>query len=678
MFQVRCCIQCKATTNVKGNHLLDCEHMWDGKRLRKGVEAHAIHRKCIPNWQELSKDPKWWCKQLFCLSLRSTYDKRQVQSFPTYPDDMKSAFFQGRTYKQGPYMVDVTTRTGFPVLLAKKYKIGKDERFGPCCFESSMCPCEHNVYTPNAISAMIEDGQNWWGNIKLTNLKDVLIKTAAKPAKKTDVDVEDQGAKWLISGEKIRKAKELKAWKASIMEFLEIKGKKPMPSCLTIVDEHLEKEAMSIESESQYNSLCRSSKQNLFSGLSAALHDCDAEGQAAVRGIAGYLKNPDDYLLAAVRLRTYPAGFVGEVHEGKTSQNTQFPNSTELVLEGTAILNVRKGKRTEGHAMFFGEAREKCINANDEIVLKTVDLKDEQNSLNVDRYTCVRFSATFFKHERKSSGSSSSNTTISTEISVSSIINPIDALLTPEDEQVQQDFLTDCANGSPDDVVIVFSGPANIDLKRKVMLRLKREYNNRPRKATTDSWLDDDIVNYWFGLIEERSVRKMVSNSVPVAEKLKVRVLNSQYFWVEDSHGPNFDKFLCKIPDIFDQDKVIIPVYMSLHWTILVVNFSKNRFEYYDTLGANTVQAGKAIATAKKGFLRYADSIQKGTSLSSYAQYIPTIQQIPQQENGDDCGVFVCTLADYLAQDLVFNFTQDHIPRFRLKMVRDLRQRRLD
>ena len=89
MFQVRCCIQCKATTNVKGNHLLDCEHMWDGKRLRKGVEAHAIHRKCIPNWQDLSKDPKWWCNQLFCLSLRSTYDKRQAQCFPTYLDDMK-------------------------------------------------------------------------------------------------------------------------------------------------------------------------------------------------------------------------------------------------------------------------------------------------------------------------------------------------------------------------------------------------------------------------------------------------------------------------------------------------------------------------------------------------------------------------------------------------------------
>jgi sentrin-specific protease 1 len=208
------------------------------------------------------------------------------------------------------------------------------------------------------------------------------------------------------------------------------------------------------------------------------------------------------------------------------------------------------------------------------------------------------------------------------------------------------------------------------------MLRLKRDHNQpRPRKATADSWLDDDIVNYWFGLIEGRSQRKMVTNSVPVAEKLKVRVVDSQ-IWAKVSGGQF--KFLCKIPDILDQDKVIIPVHHPGHWTILVVNFSKKRFEYYDTLGASTAEAAKAIATVKECFLRYAVSIQKETSLSSFAQYIPTIQQIPQQENGDDCGVFACTLADYLAQDVEFNFTQADIPRFRLKMVRDIRQRRLD
>jgi sentrin-specific protease 1 len=170
----------------------------------------------------------------------------------------------------------------------------------------------------------------------------------------------------------------------------------------------------------------------------------------------------------------------------------------------------------------------------------------------------------------------------------------------------------------------------------------------------------------------------MVSNSVPVAEKLKVRVVNSQ-FWGKGSSEPDFHmKFLRKIPDIFDQDKVIIPVHLPGHWTLLVVNFSKQLFEYYDTMGANKAQAAKAIATVMKCFLQYAVSIRKETSLSSYAQYIPKIQQIPEQGNGDDCGVFMCTLADYLAQDLDFNFTQADIPRFRLKMVRDIRQQRLD
>jgi len=37
----------------------------------------------------------------------------------------------------------------------------------------------------------------------------------------------------------------------------------------------------------------------------------------------------------------------------------------------------------------------------------------------------------------------------------------------------------------------------------------------------------------------------------------------------------------------------------------------------------------------------------------------------PVQLNGIDCGVFVCTIAEYLARDASFNFQQKHMPSFR-------------
>ena len=50
----------------------------------------------------------------------------------------------------------------------------------------------------------------------------------------------------------------------------------------------------------------------------------------------------------------------------------------------------------------------------------------------------------------------------------------------------------------------------------------------------------------------------------------------------------------------------------------------------------------------------------------------------PSQTGTINCGVFVCITGDYLAQGLDLDYTEDHVPLFRLKMVRDLRRGFLD
>lgn len=42
---------------------------------------------------------------------------------------------------------------------------------------------------------------------------------------------------------------------------------------------------------------------------------------------------------------------------------------------------------------------------------------------------------------------------------------------------------------------------------------------------------------------------------------------------------------------------------------------------------------------------------------------------VPQQKNQSDCGVFVCTYADYIASGKKFDFSQVDMPYFRLRMA---------
>ena len=48
------------------------------------------------------------------------------------------------------------------------------------------------------------------------------------------------------------------------------------------------------------------------------------------------------------------------------------------------------------------------------------------------------------------------------------------------------------------------------------------------------------------------------------------------------------------------------------------------------------------------------------------------VKDIPQQENGSDCGMFTCKFAEYLSRDADISFSQDDMPYFRKRMVYEI------
>lgn len=126
---------------------------------------------------------------------------------------------------------------------------------------------------------------------------------------------------------------------------------------------------------------------------------------------------------------------------------------------------------------------------------------------------------------------------------------------------------------------------------------------------------------------------------------------------------------------IIEMDKVLIPIHVSgNHWCLAVINFLQKRFEYYDSMGGRNESLLQHLRSYVKDEAKL-HSAQPDYDLSGWKNYTP--KDIPTQENGYDCGVFACTFADFLSEDLPLTFTQKHIPSFRLKMINDILQQKL-
>ena len=54
-----------------------------------------------------------------------------------------------------------------------------------------------------------------------------------------------------------------------------------------------------------------------------------------------------------------------------------------------------------------------------------------------------------------------------------------------------------------------------------------------------------------------------------------------------------------------------------------------------------------------------------------------TAQNIPQQNNGWDCGMFVCKYAEYLSRRAEFTFKQYNMPYFRRRMVYEISRNKI-
>ncbi|XP_071990840.1 sentrin-specific protease 1 isoform X2 [Engystomops pustulosus] len=180
------------------------------------------------------------------------------------------------------------------------------------------------------------------------------------------------------------------------------------------------------------------------------------------------------------------------------------------------------------------------------------------------------------------------------------------------------------------------------------------------------NWLNDEIINFYMNLLMERSKRK----GLP-----KVHAFNTFFFPKLKSAGFQAVKRWTKKVDVFNVDVLLVPIHLGVHWCLAVVDFRKKTITYYDSMGGHNNEACRILLQ----YLKQESQDKKGVSFDTNGWTLSSKKsnEVPQQMNGSDCGMFACKYADYITKDKAITFTQSHMPYFRKRMVWEIIHQKL-
>jgi len=182
------------------------------------------------------------------------------------------------------------------------------------------------------------------------------------------------------------------------------------------------------------------------------------------------------------------------------------------------------------------------------------------------------------------------------------------------------------------------------------------------RKST---WLNDEVVNFYFNLIKERGEK---TDGLP-----KVHVFNTFFYPKIMKVGHSGVKRWTRKVDVFSYDLILIPVHLGMHWCMASIDFRTKQIVYYDSLRGNNPSCIVALRQYMNDESK--DKKKVDFNFDGWTELMP--KQIPEQMNGCDCGVFACKYAEYKSRNADFTFSQANMPYFRERMVYEIISKQL-
>ena len=182
---------------------------------------------------------------------------------------------------------------------------------------------------------------------------------------------------------------------------------------------------------------------------------------------------------------------------------------------------------------------------------------------------------------------------------------------------------------------------------------LRRLLNNQKPK---DMYLDDEIINFYFARLMDRAER---NPTLP-----KIHCYLTQFF-----ESTKRENWASKVT-VFDKDIVLIPILIKAidHWVLVAFFPLIKTVIYYDSLHKDGTSIRKQVLQFFK--TRFPNETGSTSDDSEWKSVDET--NVPKQENGFDCGVFVCQMAERLSRRSEFDFNQSQMPAIRIQMIEQI------
>ncbi|OXB83463.1 UNVERIFIED_CONTAM: hypothetical protein H355_006310 [Colinus virginianus] len=171
-------------------------------------------------------------------------------------------------------------------------------------------------------------------------------------------------------------------------------------------------------------------------------------------------------------------------------------------------------------------------------------------------------------------------------------------------------------------------------------------------------WLNDEVINFYMNLLVERNKKDNYPALYAFSTFFYPKLISSGYGAV---------RRWTRNVDLFKHDIILVPIHLREHWTLVVVDVRKKTITYFDSLG----KKGDKICETVLQYLQEESWEKQKVKLSCSEWTLRNMEahEIPQQSNGNDCGVFMCKYADYVSREKPITFTENHMPYFRKRMV---------
>ncbi|XP_055818317.1 ubiquitin-like-specific protease ESD4 isoform X3 [Solanum dulcamara] len=183
------------------------------------------------------------------------------------------------------------------------------------------------------------------------------------------------------------------------------------------------------------------------------------------------------------------------------------------------------------------------------------------------------------------------------------------------------------------------------------------------------AWLNDEVINVYLELLKERERREP-------KKFLKCHFFSTFFYkkLISGKGGYNYQAVKRWTSQrklgycLFECDKIFVPIHKQSHWCLAVMNKKDEKFQYLDSLGGRDQQVLEVLA---RYFIdEVKDKNGKDIDVSSWK--LEFVEDLPEQENGFDCGMFMIKYADFYSRDIGLCFSQDHMPYFRSRTVKEI------